>query len=78
MIATGEIVHIDASLIRANVSWESLAVRHVAAVEAANAPELDDTAKSGRRTGKIQEGLHHRSRGYDGDERPQSPARAGL
>lgn len=26
-IATGEVVHIDASLIRANVSWESLAAR---------------------------------------------------
>lgn len=40
-IATGEIVHVGASVIRANVSWESLAVRHVAGVEAANAPELD-------------------------------------
>jgi transposase len=28
-IVTGEIVHIDASLIRANVSWDSLAERHV-------------------------------------------------
>jgi transposase len=27
-IATGEIVHIDASLIRANVSWDSLVERH--------------------------------------------------
>jgi len=27
-IATGEIVHIDASLIRADVSWESLVERH--------------------------------------------------
>jgi len=27
-IATAEVVHIDASLIRANVSWESLAERH--------------------------------------------------
>ena len=31
-IATGEIVHIDASLIRANVSWESLVERHVVEV----------------------------------------------
>jgi transposase len=31
-IATGEVVHVDASLIRANVSWESLARRHVEAV----------------------------------------------
>jgi hypothetical protein len=28
-IATAEVVHIDASLIRANVSWESLVERHV-------------------------------------------------
>jgi hypothetical protein len=31
-IATGEIVHIDASLIRANGSWESLIERHVVEV----------------------------------------------
>src|SRR5215472_1607665 len=36
--ATGEVVHVDASLIRANVSWESLAVRHVEAVSKANEP----------------------------------------
>jgi len=35
-IAKGEIVHVDASLIRANVSWESLAVRHVDAIAEAN------------------------------------------
>ncbi|CCV09218.1 transposase (fragment) [Mesorhizobium metallidurans STM 2683] len=34
-IAKGEIVHVDASLIRADVSWDSLAVRHVEAVNAA-------------------------------------------
>ena len=28
-IATGEVLHVDASLIRADVSWESLAVRHI-------------------------------------------------
>jgi transposase len=37
-IAKAEIVHIDASLIRANVSWESLVARHVEAVAAANPP----------------------------------------
>jgi len=31
-IATAEVVHIDASLIRANVSWESLVERHVTEV----------------------------------------------
>ena len=28
-IVTGDVVHIDASLIRANVSWDSLVERHV-------------------------------------------------
>jgi transposase len=35
-IAKGDVVHVDASLIRADVSWESLAVRHVEAVAEAN------------------------------------------
>ena len=35
-IATGEVVHVDASVIRAEVSWESLAVRHVDAIAEAN------------------------------------------
>lgn len=38
-IAKGDVVHVDASLIRADVSWESLAVRHVGAVAAANGDE---------------------------------------
>lgn len=44
-IATGEVVHVDASLIRADVAWESLAMRHVEAVGEANGPagvEPDD------------------------------------
>jgi transposase len=35
-IATAEIVHIDASLIRANVSWESLVERHASEVLSEN------------------------------------------
>lgn len=35
-IAKGDIVHIDATLIRADVSWDSLIKRHADAVEAAN------------------------------------------
>lgn len=35
-IATGEVVHIDASLIRAHVSWDALALRHVEAISEAN------------------------------------------
>ncbi|WP_051010057.1 MULTISPECIES: IS1182 family transposase [Novosphingobium] len=47
-IATGEVVHIDASLIRAHVSWDSLAVRHVEAVTEANDETLFDDRKKGR------------------------------
>lgn len=53
-IARGEIVHIDASLIRADVSWESLAVRHVEAVGDANADRGDEAAKRGRQTGRYK------------------------
>jgi IS5 family transposase len=50
-IAKGEIVHVDASLIRADVSWESLAVRHVDAVAEANADGLA-AERNSRKTGK--------------------------
>lgn len=56
-IATGEIVHVDASLIRADVSWESLAVQHVAAVVNANDRSDDDEAmarKKGRQSGRYK------------------------
>jgi len=44
-IAKGEIVHIDSSLIRANVSWDAIARRHVDAVETAN-PLEDGTDRA--------------------------------
>src|SRR5512147_2781232 len=53
-IAKGEIVHIDASLIRADVSWESLAVRYVAATSQANGEAGDETEKTSRQTGKYK------------------------
>ena len=53
-IATGEIVPIDASLIRADVSWESLAVRHIEAVTEANELNPDDAEKKSRETGKYK------------------------
>lgn len=55
-IATGEIVHIDASLIRANVSWESLVERHVAGVLAENEVTDDEIEKerTGRQSGKCK------------------------
>ena len=54
-IATAEVVHIDASLIRANVSWESLVERHVTEVLSEN--ETDDeieVEKKGRQSGKYK------------------------
>jgi transposase len=50
-IATGEIVHIDASLIRANVSWDALAVRHIGEVEATNPAEFE---RADRQSGKYK------------------------
>ena len=53
-IAKAEIVHVDASLIRANVSWESLAVRHVEAVDRENEAPADEAAKTSRQTGQYK------------------------
>src|SRR5215207_2295024 len=54
-IATGEIVHIDASLIRADVSWESLVQRHADEVDRANAPTDEEEAeKKGKQSGQFK------------------------
>lgn len=59
-IAKGEVVHVDASLIRADVSWESLAVRHVDAMRAENgdASEVSQIAeealKASRKSGRYK------------------------
>lgn len=60
-IAKGEVVHVDASLIRADVSWESLAVRHVDAVRAENGDETEvspaaaeATSKASRKSGRYK------------------------
>lgn len=46
-IATGEVIHIDASLIRADVTWDAIVEAHADQVEAAHAnpagPEADQT-----------------------------------
>jgi transposase len=76
-VAKGEVVHIDASLIRANVSWESLAVRHMEAVDRENAAPQDEGEKASRQTGKYK-GLHDRSRREHGHDRSQPAAGAGL
>lgn len=54
-IATGEVVHVDASLIRADVSWESLASRHVDAVVTANSATAETEAqRDGKQTGRFR------------------------
>lgn len=58
-IAKGEVVHVDASLIRADVSWDSLVVRHVDAVAIANGDPAPDREKlrqtrNARKTGKFK------------------------
>ena len=45
-VAKGEVVHVDASLIRADVSWESLAERHAEEMIREN-PAADESGKKG-------------------------------
>jgi transposase len=47
-IAKGEVVHVDATLIRADVAWESLGVRHVDAVLAQDPPTESDPARAAK------------------------------
>ncbi len=58
-IAKGEIVHADASLIRADVAWESLAIRHVEAVTSVNEEAVPDPGelarlRNAKRSGKFK------------------------
>jgi transposase len=58
-IAKGEVVHADASLIRADVAWESLARRHMDAVATANGeaapdPEEEDRLRRSKQTGRFK------------------------
>ena len=50
-VATGEVVHMDASLIRADVSWESLAERHASKVVREN--DSEDEKKGGGGSGPV-------------------------
>ena len=52
-IAKGEVVHIDASLIRADVSWEALAKRWVEKVGVENEP-VNEAARDTKKTGKYK------------------------
>src|SRR5436190_1721241 len=50
-----EVVHIDASLIRANVSWESLVERHVEDVLSENRTEEEiEVERKGRQSGRYK------------------------
>lgn len=51
-IAKGDVVHADASLIRADVSWESLAAHHVETVATANGDEPPAPEEKRRRHSK--------------------------
>jgi transposase len=54
-IATGEVVHVDALLIRADVSWESLVAQHVEAVIDANQDEAAIAAeRDHKQTGRYK------------------------
>jgi transposase len=54
-VAKGEIVHVDASLIRADVAWESLARRHVDEMIDANGDgDADGEVPQEKRTGKFK------------------------
>ena len=54
-IATAEVVHIDASLIRADVSWESLVERHVSDVIGENRDEEEiEAERKGRQSSKYK------------------------
>jgi transposase len=56
-IAKGEIIHVDASLIRADVAWESLAERHVDAIAEANddgSAAAQDMLRKSKKTGKFK------------------------
>jgi IS5 family transposase len=52
-IAKGEVLHIDASLIRADVSWEALAKQWVEKVEGENAP-IDLAERNAKASGKYK------------------------
>ena len=82
-IAKGEVVHVDASLIRANVSWESLAVRHADAVAEANEDDADVAERTSRQTAgtrksaqPIRKPRWRRTVGTDGSNRPTNSMRS--
>ena len=53
-IAKGEVVHVDASLIRADVSWESLVAEHVDAVTESNSDAAALAERNAKQTGRYK------------------------
>ena len=53
-IARGEVVHIDATLIRAEVSWESLGIRHADAAMVQGGGDLSSETKATARSAKAR------------------------
>ena len=79
-IATGKIVHVDASLIRADVSREGLAVQHVDAVAEANDRSDDyvEVARIGRSASPIQMRRWRPMGGTAAWSRPTSSMRSSM
>jgi len=53
-IARGDVVHVDASLIRADVSWDSLVAQHVGAVAEINGDEAAVAERNTKQTGRYK------------------------
>jgi transposase len=75
-IATAEVVHIDASLIRANVSWESFVERH--AQRKRGDGRGDRKREAGPPERQVQESEQDKPGRDDGHDGTKSPARAFL
>lgn len=72
-------VHIDGTLIRGNVSWESLVERHVKKVIHENCDEEDsEGGREGSKERQVQESELDRSRCEHGARVAQSPVRTFL
>lgn len=74
-IAKGEVVHVDASLIRADVSWESLVVRHVEAVAELNGDDQPDPEQQRRRRDAKKSGRYKKVCTTDPDASMATTAR---
>ena len=67
-IAQGEVVHVDATLVRADAGWESMVDRHAGAVAAENGDAEEDAAPPG---GKRKKSQRDGSRRELGDQLPR-------